>query len=203
MMQRIAVLVSGSGTNLAALADACDEGRLAAGIVLAASDRECLALERARERDIATEVVGVGDFPDREAWSRRLRDVVLEREPDLVVSAGFMRILAPVFVDAFPMRLINLHPALLPAFPGAHAVRDALDFGVKVTGTTVHLIDHEVDHGPILLQEPVKVREDDTEETLHERIKVVERELLVEGCRLVLEGRVRVDGHRVRIDPPA
>jgi len=202
-MQRIAVLVSGSGTNLAALADACDEGRLAAGIVLAASDRECLALERARERDIATEVVGVGDFPDREAWSRRLRDVVLEREPDLVVSAGFMRILAPVFVDAFPMRLINLHPALLPAFPGAHAVRDALDFGVKVTGTTVHLIDHEVDHGPILLQEPVKVREDDTEETLHERIKVVERELLVEGCRLVLEGRVRVDGHRVRIDPPA
>ena len=202
-MQRIAVLVSGSGTNLAALADACDEGRLAAGIVLAASDRECLALERARERDIATEVVGVGDFPDREAWSRRLRDVVLEREPDLVVCAGFMRILAPVFVDAFPMRLINLHPALLPAFPGAHAVRDALDFGVKVTGTTVHLIDHEVDHGPILLQEPVKVREDDTEETLHERIKVVERELLVEGCRLVLEGRVRVDGHRVRIDPPA
>jgi phosphoribosylglycinamide formyltransferase 1 len=115
-----------------------------------------------------------------------LRDRVAAREPDLVVAAGFMRILAPSFVDAFSGRLINLHPSLLPAFPGANAVRDALAHGVKVTGTTVHLVDHEVDHGPILLQEAVSVLPDDTEATLHERIKKVEHRLLPAACRLML-----------------
>jgi phosphoribosylglycinamide formyltransferase-1 len=110
-----------------------------------------------------------------------------------------MRILSPVFVDAFPQRIINLHPALLPSFPGAHAVRDALEFGVQVTGTTVHLVDHEVDHGPILLQEAVRIEPGDTEDALHERIKNVEHRLLPQACRLMLEGRVSVDGTSVTI----
>ena len=118
-----------------------------------------------------------------------MRDRVAGYRPDLVVSAGFMRILAPVFVDAFAGRLINLHPSLLPAFPGAHAVRDALAAGVKVTGTTVHHVDHLVDHGPILLQEAVDVRADDDEASLHARIKAVEHRLLPEACRILLERR--------------
>ena len=110
-----------------------------------------------------------------------------------------MRILAPVFVDAFPERLINLHPALLPSFAGAHGVRDALEHGVKVTGSTVHFVDHLVDHGPILLQEAVDVRDDDTSDTLHERIKEVEHRLLPRACRLILEGKVSIEGARVRV----
>jgi phosphoribosylglycinamide formyltransferase 1 len=193
---RIAVLVSGTGSNMAALVDACTEGRVPATVVLVAADRSCGGVESARERGVEAVVMEPADFRSRDEWSAALRDLVVARSPDLVVSAGFMRILAPVFVDAFAGRLINLHPSLLPAFPGAHGVRDALAYGVKVTGSTVHFIDHEVDHGPILLQEPVAVEAGDTEESLHERIKAVEHRLLPEACRLVLENRVRVEGGR-------
>lgn len=193
---RIVVLVSGSGTNMAALADACDAGAVPGRVVAVAADRVCDALEIAAARRISRLVVEFPRYPDRETWSTKLRDEVAAHEPDLVVSAGFMRILSPVFVDAFPGRLINLHPALLPAFPGPHAVRDALEFGVKVSGTTVHFVDYEVDHGPILLQEAVPVETGDTEESLHERIKGVEHRLLPEACRIILEDRVRIEGHR-------
>jgi phosphoribosylglycinamide formyltransferase 1 len=184
---RIVVLVSGSGSNMAALVDACADGRVPGAVVAVVADRECAGIERASALGIPTAVCPPTSFDSREDWSRALRDIVSEHRPDLVVSAGFMRILAPVFVDAFEGRLINLHPALLPAFPGAHAVRDALDHGVKITGTTVHLIDHDVDHGRILFQVPVEIVPGDTEESLHGRIKEAEHRLLPEACRRLLE----------------
>jgi len=142
---------------MAALIDACEAGRVPGRVVAAAADRPCRALEVAAARRIPTVRADFGDYEDRESWSAALRDEVAAHEPDLVVSAGFMRILSPVFVDAFPGRLINLHPALLPAFPGPRAVRDALAFGSRVTGTTVHFVDYDVDHGPILLQEAARL----------------------------------------------
>jgi phosphoribosylglycinamide formyltransferase 1 len=171
---------------MAALADACERGDVPAQIVVVAADRQCPAIEIAGRRGIETLVCGVNDFESREQWSEALRDRILLHDPDLVVSAGFMRILSPVFVDAFPERLINLHPSLLPSFPGAHAVRDALAHGVKVTGCTVHVVDYEVDHGPILYQAAVPVFPSDTEESLHERIKASEHRLLPAACRLML-----------------
>jgi phosphoribosylglycinamide formyltransferase-1 len=198
---RIVVLISGSGSNMEALADACLEGRVPGAIVGVVADRECIGLKLAEQRELNHLLVRPKDYDSREAWNEVLRDEVASREPDLVVSAGFMRILGPVFVAAFEGRLINLHPSLLPSFKGAHAVRDALDFGVKVTGSTVHFVDNDVDHGPIIMQKPTPVRDDDTEETLHERIKALEHRLLPEVCTLFLEGRVELIDRRVRIKP--
>lgn len=197
---RIVVLISGSGTNMEALAEACAAGEVPAEIVAVVADRDCLGLRAAEKRHIPTAMIEPGSFESRDAWSEALKDAVASHEPDLVVSAGFMRILAPVFVDSFKDRLINLHPSLLPAFPGAHGPRDALEHGVKVTGTTVHFIDHEVDHGPIILQEAVRIEQNDTEESLHERIKKVEHRLLPHACRLVLAGKARVQDGRVIVD---
>ena len=186
---------------MVALLEACDEGRVPGSVVLVASDRPCKGIETARERGVETATLAPADYGSRDEWSAALGDVVGAARPDLVVSAGFMRILAPVFVDAFAGRLINLHPSLLPAFPGAHGVRDALEYGVKITGSTVHFVDHQVDHGPILLQEPVVVEAGDTEQTLHDRIKAVEHRLLPEACRLVLEQRVRIENGRTLVEP--
>ncbi len=199
MPGRIVVLISGSGSNMEALAEACEAGPVPGEVVAVVADRDCDGLRLAEKRGIDARLVDFSAFDEREKWSVALRDVVQSYEPDLVVSAGFMRILAPVFVDAFAGRLINLHPALLPAFPGAHGVRDALEHGVKVTGSTVHFVDHLVDHGPILLQEAVPVRPDDDADTLHARIKEVEHRLLPEACRLILEGKVSIEGTRVTI----
>jgi len=196
---RIVVLVSGTGSNLFALTAACERGEVPGTVVAAVADRPCTALERAEANGIETALCEPAQFSSRDEWSASLREIVGRFDPSLVVSAGFMRILAPVFVDAFYGRLINLHPALLPAFPGAHAVRDALEHGVRVTGTTVHLIDNGIDAGPILIQEAVPVEPNDTEETLHERIKEVEHRVLPEACRLILEGSVTVEDRRVVI----
>ena len=185
--RRIVVLVSGSGSNMQALAEACRDGSVPGEVAAVGADRDCTGLERARALDLETFMLAPRDFPDRDTWSAALRDEVARRKPDLVVSAGFMRILAPVFVDSFTGRLINLHPSLLPDFPGAHAVRDALDAGAKVTGSTIHHVDHLVDHGPTILQEKVEIQDGDTEETLHARIKEVEHRLLPQACRLLLE----------------
>jgi phosphoribosylglycinamide formyltransferase-1 len=195
---RIVVLVSGAGSNMLSLVRACKRGELAARVVAVVGDRACAGVERAREEGVATAVVRPRDYAGRDQWSAALRDEVASHAPDLVVSAGFMRILAPVFVEAFYGRFINLHPSLLPAFPGAHAVRDALVAGVKVTGTTVHLVDREVDRGPILFQEAVRVEDGDTVESLHERIKVVERVLLIEACRSLLNTSEAVAAHSAR-----
>jgi phosphoribosylglycinamide formyltransferase-1 len=202
MAGRIVVLISGSGSNMQALVEACRRNEVPGEVVAVVADRPCPGIDLADGLDVETRVVEPSSHESRDEWSGALRECVSAYEPDLVVSAGFMRILAPAFVDAFAGRLINLHPALLPSFRGAHAVRDALEAGVKVSGTTVHFIDHDVDHGPILLQEAVEVRPDDTEDSLHERIKRAERVLLPKACRLMLEGSVRVQEGRVRIDQP-
>lgn len=187
MAGRLVVLISGSGSNMLALADACERGEVPGAITCVVADRPCDGLRAAEERGLNTLLLEPAGFADRAAWSEALRDAVAEHRPDLVVSAGFMRILAPVFVDAFMGRLINLHPALLPAFPGAHAVQDALDAGVEVTGSTVHFIDHGVDTGPVIMQEAVPVEPGDTVASLHERIKTVEHRLLPAACRALLE----------------
>lgn len=185
--KRIVVLVSGSGSNMQALVEACRADVVPAEVVAVGADRECAGLDRAHGLGIESFLLAPKDFLDRAAWSQTLRDEVARHEPDLVVSAGFMRILAPVFVDSFSGKLINLHPSLLPDFPGAHAVRDALEAGAKVTGSTIHYVDHLVDHGPILLQEKVDVQDGDTEDSLHARIKEVEHRLLPQACKLLLE----------------
>ncbi len=193
---RLVVLISGSGTLLQALLDASagPDRRFAVAGVL--SDRaDAYGLERARAAGVPTAVVAPADFPDRATWDVAVARAVDVFRPELVVSAGFMRLLGTPFLDRFGGRAINTHPALLPAFPGAHGVRDALAYGVKVTGASVILIDAGNDTGPVLAQEAVPVEDGDTEETLHERIKVVERRLLVEivtrmsGCRWTVDGR--------------
>ncbi|MGI8873509.1 MAG: phosphoribosylglycinamide formyltransferase [Egibacteraceae bacterium] len=195
MTRRVAVLVSGSGTNLEALLDADDLG---GEVVLVGADRHGVrALERAMSAGVDTAVVAFADYDDRDAWDAALHARVAAAEPDLVVLAGFMRILASRWVRSWPM--LNTHPALLPAFPGAHAIPDALDHGVKVTGATVHYVVEEVDAGPIVAQEAVPVLPDDTAEALHERVKMVEHRLLVDAVRLHCRGRLAVDGRHVRI----
>src|SRR5699024_8031544 len=154
--------------------------------------------DRARAHDVATFVVRPKDFADRQAWNEQLRRTVAELGPDWVVSAGFMRILGPSFVEAFSNRIINTHPALLPSFPGAHGVRDALAHGVKLTGGTIHLVDTGVDTGPIITQYAVPIGDDDTEETVHERIKALEREELVRLLAHLAHSDLVIDGRHVR-----
>ena len=173
---RLTALVSGSGTLLQALLDNQDENY---AVDLVVSDRECPALDRAREAGVETAVVPMQE--DRTSWDKQLADSV--GKPDLIVSAGFMKILGSSFVQKYNGRLINTHPALLPAFPGAHAVRDALEYGVKITGSTVHYVDEGVDTGPIIAQRAVTIHSGENQDELHERIKQVERELLVSLLR--------------------
>ncbi|WP_405012964.1 phosphoribosylglycinamide formyltransferase [Kitasatospora sp. NBC_01539] len=193
---RLVVLVSGSGTNLQALIDAAADPAYGAVIAAVGADRADIAgLKRAEAAGIPTFVQRIADHPDRAAWDTALTASVAGYGPDLVVTAGFMKILGPAFVAAFAGRTVNTHPALLPAFPGAHGVPDALAYGVKVTGCTVHLVDSGVDTGPIIAQGVVEVRDADHAdggEALHERIKTVERTLLVE-----VVGRLAREGHRI------
>ncbi|MFI5532343.1 phosphoribosylglycinamide formyltransferase [Kitasatospora sp. NPDC051853] len=192
---RLVVLVSGSGTNLQALIDAVTPA-YGAEIVAVGADRDGIAgLERAEKAGIPSFVERIKDHPDRAAWDAALTAAVAAYAPDLVVTAGFMKILGPEFVAAFAGRIVNTHPALLPAFPGAHGVTDALAYGVKVTGCTVHLVDGGVDTGPIIAQGVVEVEETDHADggdALHERIKTVERQLLVD-----VVGRLAREGHRI------
>jgi phosphoribosylglycinamide formyltransferase-1 len=176
----VVVLLSGAGSLCAALLAATDDPGYPADVVAVGADRDAEGLQHARARGIPTFVCRVGDHSDRATWDRALATAIEEHRPDVVVSAGFLKIVGPAVLEAFGGRLINTHPALLPAFPGAHAVRDALAAGVDVTGTTVHLVDAGVDTGPVLAQREVAVRPGDDEATLHERIKAVERELLVQ-----------------------
>ncbi|MEA2451341.1 MAG: phosphoribosylglycinamide formyltransferase 1 [Actinomycetota bacterium] len=191
MRGRLVVLISGTGTNMEALVDACHKDEVPGDVVAVLADRDCLGLTLAKHRGIANDMLAPGKFKTREEWSEALRDKVLSFRPDLVVSAGFMRILSPVFVDAFEDKLLNIHPSLLPDFPGAHAVKDALDAGAAETGTTIHFIDHLVDHGPIVLQARVPIEADDDEASLHERIKEQEHRLLPEACRMFLTGEIK------------
>lgn len=200
---RLAVLVSGSGTNLQALLDAiAGDPDFGGEVVAVASDRaDAGGLERARAVGCATEVVELGAHPDRTMWEAALTEAVAAHAPDAIVLAGFMRILSGAFLSRWPDRVLNTHPSLLPAFRGAHAVEEALAYGVRVTGSTVHLVDEEVDHGPIVAQRAVEVRDGDDADALHARIKAVEHELLPACVRLLCHDRLVVDGRHVRIRP--
>ena len=196
----VVVLVSGSGTNLQALLDSCTQPSYGVRVVAVGADRDGIeGLARAERAGIPTFVCRVADHPDRAAWDAALTAAAAAYDPALVVGAGFMKILGPAFLAAFGGRIVNTHPALLPSFPGAHGVRDALAYGVRITGCTCHLVDAGVDTGPIIAQRAVDVLADDTEESLHERIKVLERAMLVDCVgRMAREGYA-VAGRSVRM----
>lgn len=195
---RLVVLASGTGSLLASLLEAA-VGNYPARVVAVGADRDCAALEIAAAASVPTYTVRVGDHTDRDAWDAAMTQATAAHEPDLVVSAGFMKILGQKFLSRFPGRVVNTHPALLPAFPGAHAVPATLAYGVKVTGCTVHLVDAGTDTGPILAQQPVPVLDDDDEATLHERIKVVERQLLVDVLEALATHGVTWTGRKATI----
>jgi phosphoribosylglycinamide formyltransferase-1 len=199
---RVAVLASGSGTNLQAL---MEDPVVGPWIALALSDRQdAYALERARARGVAAVFVDPTVHPDRASYDRAVLGVLRDHDIGFVALAGFMRILSPELVRAYAGRILNLHPALLPAFPGAHGVRDALDWGAKVTGVTVHFVDEELDHGPIVAQEPVRVLPDDDWDSLEERIHEAEHRIYPMAVRALVEGRLEVEGRVVRVleEPP-
>ena len=194
------MLVSGTGTNLQALIDAADQPAYGAAVVAVGADRDGIAaLDRAKAHGVPTFVLPVGDFASRDEWDTAFVGAVAAHEPDLVISAGFMRLVGPAFLARFGGRFLNTHPALLPAFPGMHGARDALAHGVKVTGATLFVVDAGVDTGPIVGQVAVPVHDDDDESSLHERIKVEERAMLVDVVgRMAREGWT-VTGRKVTI----
>lgn len=200
MTARLVVLVSGTGSNLQALLDACQDGDYGAQVVAVGADRDGVeGLARAERAGVPTFVRRVGDFGDREDWDAALTTACAEHDPDLVVSAGFLKLVGKTFLDRFGGRFLNTHNALLPSFPGVHGPRDALEYGVRVTGATLFVVDEGVDTGAIAAQAAVPVEDDDDLETLTERIKVAERRMLVDTVgRMVREG-FTVTGRKVRI----
>lgn len=198
---RLVVLVSGTGTNLQALLDAAEDPAYGARVVAVGADRDGIeGLRRAQRAGIPTFVHRVKDFSDRAEWDRTLAGSVAEHDPDLVVSAGFMKLLGRDFLDRFGGRVVNTHPALSPSFPGMHGPAEAVAYGVKVSGCTLFVVDEGVDSGPIVAQAAVPVEDDDTAETLHERIKTAERRLLVDTVgRMAREGWT-VEDRKVRFE---
>jgi len=197
---RVVVLVSGAGTNLQALLDACADASYNAEVVAVGADRHgTLAIERAQKADVPTFVLRVSDFVDRAAWDAALADAVAGYAPDLIVLAGFMKLVGQAFMRKFDGRIVNTHPALSPAFPGMHGPRDALAYGVKVSGCTLFVVDDGIDTGPIIAQAAVPVLDADDEESLHERIKTVERELLVDTIGKMAREGWTVTGRKVTI----
>lgn len=195
---RLVVLASGTGSLLESLLGATVDD-YPARVVAVGTDRDCRALEVAARAGLPAYTVRLGDYPDRGAWDAAVTEATAQHQPDLVVSAGFMKILGAQFLSRFLGRVVNTHPALLPAFPGAHAVPDALAYGVRVTGCTVHLVDAGVDTGPILAQQAIPVLDDDDEASLHERIKVVERRLLVDVLAAMATRGVTWTGRKAAI----
>jgi len=197
----IAVLVSGGGTNLQAIIDACERGEIPCRVALVLSNKEdAYGLVRAKKHGIPTEVVRHRDFPSREAFDERLVETIRRSGAELVCLAGFMRVLTPVFVRAFPNRILNIHPALLPSFPGTHAQKQALEYGVRFSGCSVHFLDEGVDTGPIIVQAVVPVYDDDTEDSLGSRILTQEHRIYPMAIRLFFEGRLKIEGRRVRAE---
>lgn len=199
-MVRLGVLASGRGSNFQAIIDAIKGGRLRAKVeVLITDNPSAYAIERARSNNIPHEYVNPKDFGTREEFYSGIRDELLKRGVELVILAGFMRVVGKPLIEAFPMRIMNIHPALLPSFPGLHGQRQAVQYGVRVSGCTVHFVDEGVDTGPIIIQAAVPVLPLDTEETLSERILEQEHRIFPEAIRLFGEGRLEVEGRRVNI----
>lgn len=196
----IAVLVSGSGSNLQAIIDASERGEIPCKVGLVLSNKtDAFGLERGRRHGIPIAVVDHKAFQTREEFDARLVDILTASGVRLVCLAGFMRVLTPVFIRAFPHRIMNIHPALLPAFPGTHGPRQALQYGARFAGCTVHFIDEGIDTGPVIAQAVVPVLDDDTEDTLAARILVEEHKIYPMAIRLFLEGRLSIEGRRVRV----
>ncbi|MCL4499741.1 MAG: phosphoribosylglycinamide formyltransferase [Chloroflexi bacterium] len=199
---RLGVLVSGSGSNLQAILDKCASGELPAAVTVVVSDKaDAFALERAARARVSAVHINRKDFESAASFNEEIARILIEHGVELVIMAGYMRLLGKEVLDAFPNRVFNLHPALLPSFPGAHGIVDALDFGVKVTGVTVHFASDVFDDGPIILQEAVPVNDDDNEESLAARIHAVEHCVLPQAIKLFAEGRLAIEGRRVRVLP--
>ena len=197
---KLGILASGSGTNFQAILDAIERGSLPAEIrILLCNRPKAQAVERARRHQIPVEVIEHKAHASRELFDERMVMVLREHEVELVCLAGFDRLISPLFVRAFSGRILNIHPALLPAFPGLHAQRQALEYGVRLAGCTVHFVDELTDHGPIIIQAAVPVYDEDTEESLAERILAEEHRIYPEAIRLFEEGRLRLEGRHVRI----
>jgi phosphoribosylglycinamide formyltransferase 1 len=198
--RRIGVLISGRGSNLQAIVDAVRGRRLDAEIAVVISNRaDAPGLDRARDAGIEALHVGPRDYPDRDAYDRALVQALRSRQVDLVCLAGYMRLVGAPMLHAFPLRILNIHPSLLPAFPGLDAQRQALDYGVRLSGATVHFVTNELDAGPIVLQSAVPVLPGDTPETLAARILVEEHRIYPEAIAIVLAGRFRIEGRQVRL----
>ena len=194
----IAVLCSGQGTNLQAILEAIKAKQLRARVAIVLSDRaDAYALVRAKRAGVEALFVDPKAFPDRQAFEHRLIALLEQRGVRLVCLAGFMRMLSPLFVRRFARRIVNIHPALLPAFPGVHAIQDALAWGAKLTGVTVHLVDEQMDHGPILLQESLPIRAGETAERLWRRVHQIEHRLYPQAIQLLVDGRIRLRGRVV------
>ena len=199
-MMNIAVLASGNGTNLQAIVDKIKEGYIAAKIALVVSDNpKAFALERAKKEGIETFVLNPKDFKSREDYDKEIVKKLKEKNIELVVLAGFMRLVSPYFCREFKNKIINIHPALLPSFKGTHGVRDALSYGAKVTGPTVHFVDDLLDHGPVILQSSVEIKDDDTEESLHKRVHAEEYVIYPKAVKLFTEGKLQIEGRKVII----
>ena len=200
--EKIGVLCSGRGSNLASIMEAVERGDIPAEIAVVIADKvDAYALERAREKGIPAVPVIYRDYTERADFERAMLKVLQTHGVTLVILAGFMRILSPVFIHAYTGCILNIHPALLPSFPGAHAHRDALAYGVKVSGCTVHFVDEGMDSGPIIMQAAVPVLEEDTEETLAARVLEQEHRIFPASIKLYVEGRLRTDGRKVHILP--
>lgn len=196
----IAIFASGSGTNLQAIIDRTKDGYIPAKVVLVVSDNPtAYALERAKAAGIETFVLVPKGFKKREDYDKELVKKLKEKNIDLIVLAGFMRLMSPYFVKEYKNKVLNIHPALLPSFKGTHGVKDALKCGVKITGPTVHFVDEELDHGPIILQTAVEVRSDDTEETLHKRVHEQEYIIYPKAVKLFVEKKLKVKDRKVTI----
>ena len=194
----IAVFVSGNGTNLEAIIDAISRGEIKAKIALVVSDnKDAYALVRAKKANVETFVLSPKDFKSREDYDKEIIKELEKRSVRLVVLAGFMRLLSPYFVRQYKNKIMNIHPALLPSFKGTHGIKDAFEYGMEMTGVTVHFVDGELDHGPIILQEAVSIDGDDTLETLEEKIHKVEHRLYPTAIRLFVEGKLKVEGRKV------
>lgn len=201
---RIAVLISGRGSNMKSLVDSCKARKIRAQVVVVLSNKDDAAgLDHARKAGIETVVISNKQYSNREDYDTEVVRALQLRNVDLVCLAGFMRLLSPVFVRAFPQKIMNIHPALLPAFPGLHAQRQAVEYGAKLTGCTVHFVDEGLDSGPVILQKSMEVLPDDTEESLSKRLLQIEHKCYVEAVRLFFENQLKVNGRKVIVAEPA
>lgn len=199
-MINIAVLVSGRGTNLQSIIDAIKVGKIEGKISIVISDnRDAFALKRAEQNNIETRYINFKIFKNREDYDKKIVEYLKEKDVDLVVLAGYMRILSPYFIKMYKNKIMNIHPALLPSFPGLHSQRQAIEYGVKISGCTVHFVDEGIDSGPIILQKAVEVKDDDTAESLAERILKEEHQIYPQAIQLFCQGRLIVKGRKVFI----